>query len=165
MAASSYSKTQVWLHWAVAAMILVQFVFPDGMQHAWRAFRRGQDVASGDLPLAYMHIVLGVAVLVLAAWRLGLRLQLGAPPPPAGEHPALRLLAGAVQTIIYALIFIVPISGLIAWFGGVRGAAQVHVLGQNVLLYLVLLHAAGALVQHFVLRTDVLRRMLAFRQA
>ncbi len=164
-AASSYSKTQVWLHWAVAAMILVQFVFPDGMQHAWRAFRRSQEVASGDMPLAYMHIVLGIAVLVLAAWRLGLRFKLGAPPPPPGEHPALRLLAAAVQTIIYALIFIVPISGLVAWFGGVRGAAQVHVLGQNVLLYLVLLHAAGALVQHFVLRTDVLRRMLAFRQA
>ena len=104
MAASSYSKTQVWLHWAVAAMILVQFVFPDGMQHAWRAFRRSQEVASGDMPLAYMHIVLGIAVLVLAAWRLGLRFKLGAPPPPPGEHPALRLPAAAVQTIIYALI-------------------------------------------------------------
>ena len=40
-----------------------------------------------------------------------------------------------------------------------------HVLGKNILLYVVLLHTAGALVQHFVFKTDVLRRMLAFRQA
>ncbi|TGT21759.1 cytochrome b, partial [Mesorhizobium sp. M4B.F.Ca.ET.172.01.1.1] len=37
---SSYSKTQVWLHWSIAALILIQFVAHDGMQHVWRALRR-----------------------------------------------------------------------------------------------------------------------------
>jgi cytochrome b561 len=162
---TSYSKTQIWLHWSIAVLILVQFLVPDGMQHVWRAFRRGQETPAGDVPLAYMHVVIGLAVLALATWRLWLRMTRGAPPPPQEEHPALRLLAGTTHFVIYALIFIVPLSGAGAWFLGVPGAAQVHVLGQNVLLYVVLLHAAGALVQHFVLKTNVLRRMLAFRQA
>jgi cytochrome b561 len=81
------------------------------------------------------------------------------------EHPALRLLARITHLVIYALIFILPLSGAAAWFLQVPGAGLVHVVGKNVLLYVVLLHIAGALVQHFVLKSDVLRQMLAFRQA
>ena len=163
--AASYSRTQIWLHWSIAALILVQFLAPDGMEHVWRALRRGQEAATGDWPLAYMHIVLGLSVLALAAWRLWLRATRGVPPVSGMEHPALRFLARATHIVIYALIFIVPISGATAWFLGVPGAGRVHVLGKDILLYLVLLHIAGALVQHFVLKTNVLRQMLAFRQA
>ena len=165
MSVASYSKTQIGLHWSIAALILIQFLAHDGMEHVWRAFRRGQEASPGDVPLAYMHVVIGLAVLVLAAWRVWLRATRGVPPVSGMEHPALRLLAKATHLLIYALIFIVPLSGAAAWFLGVPGAAQVHVLGQNILLYVVLLHTAGALVQHFVFKTDVLRRMLAFRQA
>lgn len=165
MAVSTYSRTQVWLHWIIAALVLVQFVYPDGMNHAWRAFRRGQDLAAGNMPFAYMHIALGVAVLVLAIVRLGLRLTRGVPPLPEDEHPALRWLAKITHFLIYLLLFIVPISGMVAWFGGIVPAGEAHGLLQNVLMYLVLLHAAGALVQHFVFKTDTLRRMLAFRAA
>jgi cytochrome b561 len=165
MPVTAYSKTQIWLHWSIAALILVQFLAHNGMQHAWRAFRRGQEASPGDVPLAYMHVVIGLAVLVLAAWRLWLRTTRGVPPVSEMEHPALRVLAKATHFVIYVLIFIVPLSGAAAWFLGVPGASLVHVLGKDVLLYVVLLHAAGALVQHFVLKTDVLRRMLAFRQA
>lgn len=161
----SYSKTQIWLHWSIAVLILVQFLVPDGMQHVWRAFRRGLEVSPGDVPLAYMHVVIGLTVLVLATWRLWLRTTRGVPPISGMEHPALRLLARATHFVIYALIFIVPLSGAAAWFLGVPAAAQVHVLGQNVLLYVVLLHTSGALIQHFVLKTDTLRRMLAFSQS
>lgn len=162
---ASYSKTQIWLHWSIAALILVQFLAHDGMEHVWRALRRGQEASPGDLPLAYLHVVIGLAVLVLASWRLWLRATRGVPAVSGMEHKALRLLAKATHFVIYGLIFIVPLSGAAAWFLGVPGAGLVHVLGKNILLYVVLLHTAGALVQHFVLRSDVLRRMLAFGQA
>ncbi|RUW25977.1 cytochrome b [Mesorhizobium sp. M4B.F.Ca.ET.215.01.1.1] len=165
MQAASYSKIQIWLHWGIAALILIQFLAHDGMEHVWRAFRRGQQAAAGDIPLAYMHVVLGLAVLVLATWRLWLRATRGVPPVSGMEHPALRLLAKAAHLLIYALIFIVPLSGAAAWFLQLPGAGLVHVVGKNILLYVVLLHIAGALVQHFVLRSDVLRQMLRFRQA
>jgi cytochrome b561 len=165
MSVASYSKTQIGLHWSIAALILVQFLVPDGMQHVWRAFRRGQEASAGDVPLAYLHVVTGLAVLVLASWRVWLRATRGVPPVSGMEHPVLKRLAKATHFVIYALIFIVPLSGAAAWFVGVPGASLVHVLGKNILLYVVLLHTAGALVQHFVFKTDVLRRMLAFRQA
>jgi len=162
MPVASYSKTQIWLHWSIAVLILVQFLAHDGMEHVWRAFRRGQEASPGDVPLAYMHVVIGLAVLLLAAWRLWLRAMRGVPPVSGMEHPALRLLAKATHFVIYALIFTVPLSGAAAWFLGVPGAGLVHVLGKDILLYVVLLHTAGALVQHFILKSDVLRRMLAF---
>ncbi|WP_137931909.1 cytochrome b [Mesorhizobium comanense] len=163
--ATTYSKTQVVLHWSIALLILVQFLAHDGMEHVWRAFRRGQEAAGSDVPMAYMHVVLGLAVLVLACWRLRLRVTIGVPPVSGMEHPALQLLAKATHLVIYALIFIVPLSGMAAWFLNVPGAGRVHVLGKDILLYVVLLHTAGALFQHFVLKSDVLRRMLLLRQA
>ncbi|TPM38710.1 cytochrome b/b6 domain-containing protein [Mesorhizobium sp. B2-3-4] len=162
---TTYSKTQVVLHWSIALLILVQFLAHDGMEHVWRAFRRGQDAAANDVPMAYMHVVLGLAVLVLACWRLWLRVRIGVPPVSGMEHPALQLLAKATHLVIYALIFIVPLSGVAAWFLNVPGAGLVHVLGKDILLYVVLLHTAGALFQHFVLKSDVLRRMLFLQQA
>ena len=165
MSVASYSKTQIWLHWSIAALILIQFLAHDGMEHVWRAFRRGQEASPGDVPLAYMHVVIGLAVLVLASWRVWLRATRGVPPVSGMEHPALQLLARLTHLVIYALIFIVPLSGAAAWFLRVPDAGLVHVLGKNILLYVVLLHIAGALVQQFVLKSNVLRQMLAFRQA
>ncbi|TGQ69689.1 cytochrome b [Mesorhizobium sp. M00.F.Ca.ET.186.01.1.1] len=165
MPATSYSRAQIWLHWSIAVLILVQFLAHDGMEHVWRAFRRGQEAAASDIPLAYMHVVVGLAVLVLASWRLWLRATRGVPPVSGMEHPALQFLARATHFVIYALIFIVPLSGAAAWFLGVPGAGLAHVLGKDILLYIVLLHTAGALVQHFLLKSDVLRRMLSFGQA
>jgi cytochrome b561 len=53
-----------------------------------------------------------------------------------------------------------PISGLVAWFGGVEPAAMAHAGPLRLLLIgLVLLHIAGALVQQFALRSGVLMRM------
>ncbi|MBN9222175.1 MAG: cytochrome b/b6 domain-containing protein [Mesorhizobium sp.] len=162
---TTYSRAQVVLHWSIALLILVQFLAHDGMEHVWRAFRRGQEAAASDIPMAYMHVALGLAVLVLACWRLWLRGTRGVPPVSGMEHPALQLLAKATHFVIYALIFLLPLSGIAAWFFNVAGAGLAHVLGKDILLYVVLLHTAGALFQHFVLKTDVLRRMLSLRQA
>ena len=56
-----------------------------------------------------------------------------------------------------------PISGAIAWFGGVEIAGTVHHFAKPVIILAIALHVIGALVQHFVKRTDVLVRM--FRPA
>jgi cytochrome b561 len=42
----------------------------------------------------------------------------------------------------------------------VKLAGDVHELLQNVLLVMIALHIAGALFQHFILRSQVLMRML-----
>ena len=53
-----------------------------------------------------------------------------------------------------------PATGALAWFGGIEASAAVHRAGMLTILALLLLHIAGALYQHFVLKTDVMRRML-----
>lgn len=156
---TGYTRLQIALHWLIALLILFQFLVHDGMEEAWRAQFRGGE---GGNP--WPHIVVGSLVLILAAIRLVLRLTKGAPPHPAGQHPALGLVAKIVHGLIYALIFIMPLSGLAAWFGGAQQAAMGHSGPfKTALIALILVHIAGALVQQFVFRSGVIRRMMKAR--
>lgn len=153
---AGYSRAQIILHWVIAALILFQLLVHEGMEMAWDGRMDGGAAEGNPLP----HIVVGSAILVLAALRLIVRLRHGAPPHPAGQPAALGLLANMVHWGIYVLLFALPISGLVAWFGGIENAADVH--GEPLrlaLIGLVLLHIAGALAQQFVLRSGVLMRM------
>lgn len=156
-APAGYSRAQVILHWLIAALILFQLLVHEGMEEAWRAMRRAGEDGGNPVP----HIVVGSTILILAAIRLVIRLRHGAPPHPAGQPAALALVANVVHWGIYVLLFALPISGLVAWFGGVEGAAAAHGGPLRLaLIALVLLHIGGALVQQFVLRSGVLMRML-----
>jgi cytochrome b561 len=154
-----YSLSQILLHWIVALLVLAQVLNDDAIARVWRALRH--DPAAIPGALAQAHVWIGVLVLVLVVWRLGLRLTRGAPPPPADEPRPLRIAAVATQLLLYALLLAVPLSGLAAWFGGVRPAAGLHEALKLPLLALVALHFAGALYQQVVRRSDVLARMLS----
>ena len=84
----------------------------------------------------------------------------GSSRPAAAKPILLRLAARAVHLAFYAVILLMPATGGMAWFGGIETMAAVHGAGKPVILALVALHIGGALYQHFVARTDVLRRML-----
>lgn len=155
-----FSRTQIILHWAVALLIACQFVFSEGIERAWRAFARGQFTQDDFTGAAAAHLVSGVLILLLVIWRLVLRYRYGAPAADPAEPPALQMLARIVQFAIYALIIILPLSGLAGWALGLSAPIQVHLLAKTVLLPLICLHVAGALVHHFWWRTDVLKRML-----
>lgn len=153
-----FSRAQIVLHWTVALLVLVQFLNDDAIGAAWRAFRR----ATGEAPsaAAYAHMVVGATILALVLWRLALRLSRGAPAAPADEPRPLRLVAAATHAGLYLALLAVAASGLTAWLGGVEVAAEAHEALTTVLLGLVLLHVAGVLYQRFVLKSDVLARMV-----
>ncbi|KKB77742.1 hypothetical protein VW35_13820 [Devosia soli] len=154
---AGYSRAQVIIHWAVVALILFQLLFHEGMEMAFDARMDGTGGAGNPVP----HIIAGVLVLILAAIRVVIRLTRGAPPHPEGQPAALGVLANVTHGLIYVLLFALPISGLVAWFGGVEPAADAHGgLLRLALIAVVILHIAGALVQQFVLRSGVLMRML-----
>jgi cytochrome b561 len=155
-----YSTMQIVLHWLIAALVIFQVVFGENIAAAWRALRRGAEVNPDDAFNAQIHVYLGIAVLVLALWRLALRLRWGAPEAPAGESAIQRWIARATHVVLYLVIFGMPVSGGVAWYLGVGAAAEVHELAKPVIVVFVALHAAGALWQHFVGRTGVLVRML-----
>lgn len=154
---ATYSRTQIVLHWAVVLLILVQFLAHEGMEHAWDAFEEtGAATAS---PGAWLHIVAGLGVLGLALWRLALRLTRGAPPPPPGDPAAQRMAATLTHWLLYALLFLVPLSGAAAWFLGAGAAAEAHEVLKSVLLVLAALHLAAALYHQFVRRDGLMSRM------
>lgn len=157
----TYSRTQIMLHWAVVALIAFQYLGSDGIEDAWRAFARGEYTEADFSGLALAHTLSGITVLILVIWRLVLRWKFGAPPPDPAEPPALQALARLAHFALYALIVILPLSGMVGWGGGVTGAIRVHLLAKTVLLPLIGLHVLGALVHHFVWKTDVLKRMLS----
>jgi cytochrome b561 len=156
---TGYSPVQVALHWIVVVLVAFQFLAHDGIEESWRAFLRSEMPPGGAWVLAYLHVAAGISVLLLALIRIYLRLTRGAPAPPADEPRFLQLTAEAAHRTIYLLLFLLPLSGAVAWFLGVKLAGDVHELLQNVLLVMIALHIAGALFQHFILRSQVLMRM------
>ncbi len=53
-----------------------------------------------------------------------------------------------------------PVTGALAWYLGLGSMGEIHELAKPVIIVAVALHAAGALWQHFVAKTDVMVRML-----
>ncbi|MCY0093159.1 cytochrome b [Hoeflea ulvae] len=157
MKPAAYSRPQIWLHWVMAVLILMQFVLHEQIVAAWEALEKG---LAPDINLAVRsHVIGGGLVLLLVIWRLVLRVRRGAPALPAREHPALKGLAHLTHWSLYALMVILPVTGLATWFGGNETADFIHTTLKFPLIAFVVLHIAGALYQQFVLRTGLISRM------
>ncbi len=154
---ASYSSLQITLHWAVVVLVAFQFIAHDGIEDAWE----GRAVSSQGFTLAYLHIISGIVIFILASLRVFLRATRGVPPPPTDEPRLLHYVAEAVHASIYLCLFVMPITGAAAWFLDWDWAADAHALLQIGLLGAIGLHVAGALFQHFILRSNVLMRMLS----
>jgi cytochrome b561 len=157
---TGYTRTQIVLHWVIAALVIFQIVFGEDIVPAFRAFRQGTEPQADALFSANLHVYVGLAVLVLATLRVALRIRYGAPPLPAEENIVLQYVAKLAHIVLYAAIFLMPITGALAWYLGIGEIGELHEFGKPVIIVVVAVHAAGALWQHFVARTDVLRRML-----
>ena len=104
-------------------------------------------------------IALGMLVLVLASWRLVIRLRIGAPPPPEGEPEIATVAAKVAHVAPDALLVALRITGLAAWFLGAEGLAVVHAYGSTALLWLLGAHVLAVVVHQIRWKTDLLRRM------
>jgi cytochrome b561 len=153
-----FSLTQIALHWCVAALILYNLIFSDGMSALWRQIRR-----NGPTPTttgAWLHIIVGVAVLALVGWRLILRFTRGVPAAPAGENHALKMAGDAGHILLYVLMIAMPVTGLLAFYGGFSQLGSLHGGILKVLLWGVIgLHVVAALYHHFILKDGLLNRM------
>jgi len=153
-----YSRSQIALHWVIAVLVALQSLLHEPIRRAWEVSQAGEAVTFQ--PLIAAHIAGGLVILVLVLWRLGLLALRGVPPPPEREPRYYKLGAKLVHGALYLLLLAMPVTGLLAWFGGVAPAAVAHEVLRLVLLALVVLHVLAVLVHLFVLRMPVLRRML-----
>lgn len=163
------------LHWAVVVLVMV----------AWLTGQFGDALPRGPSRDAglFVHISLGLAIVGFVMARLFWRL---ADPPPAPEKSPLGKYgerAGQVaHYAIYALLFAVPMAGVMAQFARghglpifglfeiaspwsadrtfARNVKEVHEVLANGMLILIGLHAAAALAHHYFFRDRTLLRML-----
>lgn len=156
----SYSLSQRFLHWAVALLIFFNLLFPDGMNIWHRLMRRGQVPTPEQISSANIHAYVGIAILMLAVLRLGLRFTKGVPDEVAQEPAIIRLAARLAHAGLYILIFAMPLSGIAAYYFGIDPAGSFHAGVLKIILWaLIAAHVAGALVHQFYWKSNVLRRM------
>lgn len=157
---TGYTGLQILFHWVIAGLVIFQVIFGEGIKPAYRAMRRSTEPSAPEALDANIHVYVGIAVLLFALWRLFLRFRHGIPMLPENENAFLRWLAIATHGVLYFIIFAMPISGMVAWYGGINVAGEVHELGKPLIIIFVAIHALGALWQHFIVRNDILMRML-----
>ncbi len=113
-----YSRFAIWMHWIVAALMVVNVSLGLYADHAPEDWVR---------LIVDTHKSVGLTVLGLAILRLSWRLSHPAPPLPGAYPRWERALAHSAHFFLYALIFLLPLSGLAhdsAW-----KAAPTHPLG------------------------------------
>lgn len=161
-------------HWATVLLVIAQFVL----------MAMAEDLPSGPdrSQLFMLHKSVGITILALVVLRLAYRLASPVPPFPASRIAWEGRVARATHWLLYALLFAIPLVGWamsgasgrpVVWFGLVElpqlvGAdealderlEELHESLATVLAVVAVLHTLAALRHHFVLKDDVLRRML-----
>lgn len=173
-APTRYDSWTLALHWLSAAIVAAVWLLGQTIDR----FARGDPRTAARS----VHILLGVVLAIVLLARVWHRYHVGVHLPPAGLGWPDRL-AAWTHTLLYALLIGTVIVGLAnAWVRGdtliglftipafdpgnkaLRSTVQeIHSYFANTLLIVALLHAAAGLLHHYVLKDDVLRRMLPLR--
>ena len=175
-----YGTGAVVLHWLTAALVIAQVIvgftfklLPRGPAHSeWFAW----------------HKTIGVAILLLAIVRLGWRLAHKPPPFPESLSRWERIAATWNHRAFYALLVLLPLTGLAAVSDGARRgfvalvgglavpavpgvseaggevSGDVHVVLVFTTLALLVLHVGGALKHQFFDESRAEGRMPPFRE-
>lgn len=154
-----YTIYQIGLHWLIAALVFAQLIFGESMTEAIEAAEEGESVSALEGNLADMHYYFGIAILALVAVRLVLRLKNGAPPPPPETSGAIELAGRVSHWLFYALLVVVPITGLLGYYYG-DPCSEWHTYAKSVFIGLIALHVAASLYHQFWRKDGLLMRML-----
>lgn len=157
---TGYTKPQIVLHWVTVALVLAQFLFHDGIADA---FDKGLEAGAGAMTLtlpAAMHLGGGMIILGLTIYRLFLRTSDGTPPPPEGEPGWAALASKGAHLAFYGLLFLLPVTGAVAWAQRSEAAGNAHEVLRALLFFLILAHVGAVLMHQFVWKTGLIRRMM-----
>ncbi|WP_269580763.1 cytochrome b [Roseibium sp. Sym1] len=158
----SYSPLHIILHWVIAALILFQIIFGESMEALERALRNGGTPDAGVSFMGNAHIWVGIAILALTAVRL-LVLAIHGIPSPLPSSRLQELASRAVHGLLYLAMILAPVTGLLAWYGGIHTFEELHELAKPLFIVLVALHTLGALYHHVALKDGSLTRMFSTR--
>lgn len=157
MTVKRYSYAQMTLHWLIFLLFAWNWIFSDGMGRALHQKIDGT-AFSGFVPDT--HPWIGVAVLALTLIRLVFRQAHGRPDRPQ-ESPAIFHVIGEWgHVVLYALLLLIPIAGILAWWFEISWMGDVHAFLANAGAVVAGLHAAAAVFHQVYLKDHLLERML-----
>ncbi|UWU18661.1 hypothetical protein N2599_26035 (plasmid) [Rhizobium sullae] len=111
---------------------------------------RGGTAADEQLASAYIHVYVGIAILMLIGVRLVLRFVQGAPSVPPEEPGILGLMAKAAHATPYFLLVALPVTGVAAFYPGYDGAGEVHAEVPKIIRRAIIAaHVLGVLAHQF----------------
>lgn len=161
-------------HWTIAGLLLLQIPLAFYMVD--------QPLGPEKLGNYATHKAIGLLLFTVTALRLAWRLTHPAPAFPAGIARWQRVVARVTQFFLYALMFLMPLTGLlrsqtanfpVSFFRlftvptivGVneefsKSMSAAHEMQGTILLVLISAHALAAMHHHFFRKDDVLRSML-----
>ena len=142
----SYSLIQIVLHWTIALLVL------------WNLFVSEEPGRNGAVGfLEQTHVWFGIAILVLVALRIVLRLTRGVPAPV--ETNELQALAAHITHLLfYILLIFMPVTGILTYYFGLP-LGGIHHLGEPVFIVLIAVHVLATLWHQFVKRDNIISRM------
>lgn len=173
---SRWGHVSQFLHWLIVALIIVQVILAN----------IAEDLPIGVKKIAMYarHKSVGITILSLAVLRLLWRWTNPTPALPTTLKPYERTLAALTHAGLYIILFAMPLTGWmmtsargfpVSWFGFFQlpdfvpkndslynAMKETHDTLALVLYAIVTLHVLAALKHHFLLKDDVLRRMLPF---
>lgn len=162
MASSSsqaYTLPQRALHWLMALLILFNLIFSEGIEEWDRAMDSGA-VTPEQVASANIHAYVGFAILALAVLRLMLRFVQGAPDAPAAEPPLFQLAAKIAHGAFYVLFFVMPILGILKYYGDVDLAGFLHAGPVKLVLWvLIAVHVLAIPVHRLLWKSSIMSRM------
>jgi cytochrome b561 len=101
-ARTRYSAGAMLLHWLIAGLLVLNI---------WFGWRMGNLKGLAQFDVFQLHKSVGVTVLLLSLLRLGWRLLHRTPAWPPSMTLLERRAAGAVHWMLYAFMFMVPLTG------------------------------------------------------
>lgn len=168
-----YGWVSIGLHWFSAIAVIVLYLTGEELEE----LARGQERAD----MQFMHVSIGVIVLIPVLFRLYWR-KVSDTPKPLPQNRFLELFASWIPILMLLAVFIVMISGvLVPWSVGrpldVFGwftipsplpssrpfhvfLEDVHALAAHAILPLFVLHVLGTLKHMIINRDGTLMRML-----
>ncbi len=177
-AQNNYTSVAKVLHWAVAALIISQYVLAQMAQAAGENER-----LQAQLLLLANHKSVGMSILILALLRLLWRLKHRPPALPESTPRWQRRSAMFAHWLLYGLIFMLPLSGWmlssasaysVSWFGLFQWPdlvaanpnlkeqlVNLHHLLAKLLFIVALVHIVAAFKHQFLNHDGVLVRMLS----
>ena len=160
-----YSRGQIFLHWAIALLLLLQWWTEGAVGASLSAWRESGSVARLVAePLAGLHILGGGLLFLLVLLLVRSRWARGTPDHAADDPPLLVTLEWLTRVGLYLTLLALPPAGLA---GGLwRGAATgLHARLAALLLVLVVLHLGAVLWRTLALRDRTILRMFRRERA